>query len=802
MTEVLKVLLLEDSRADAELLGIRLHASYPDAELVTVADEKAFAQALAEGGFDVVLSDIRVPGYDGMQAFRQARAAQPTTPFIFVSGTVGDDEAVEMLKQGATDYVNKNRLARLVPVIERAVREKRQLDAIERVRARHREEEAAAARLQAQKNEVEERLRLAVLATNDAVWDWKFDSGRVVWNRALATLFGHDLEETSAQWWIDHIHADDRQQVDDSIHAVIDGTGASWTNEYRFQRADGSYADVLDRGHVHRDAQGRAVRMIGAMLDLTARNAAAAALRESERQYQTLFELIDEGFCVIEFLDGPHGPLSDYVHVAANPAYLANAGIADVVGQRVRDMVPDEAEGWVEIYREVLLTGKPIRFERELVATRRYLALSAFRIDPPDRRQVAVLFQDVTQRHRAEIALRELNESLERRVAEEVARRGETEMEAIGQLTGGIAHDFNNLLGTISSSVQILQMRLSQGKTDGAERYLGFAEDSVRRAAALTHRLLAFSRQQTLDPRPLDVNRLVRGMEELIRRTVGPQIEVEVVGAVGLWLTRVDPSQLENSLLNLCINARDAMPEGGRLIIETANKWLDERGAGERELRSGQYVSLCVTDTGTGMTPEVQERIFDPYFTTKPIGLGTGLGLSMVYGFVRQSEGQVRVYSEVAKGTTMCLYLPRHVGADAPADETPYEPPAAPGEGETVLVVEDEWGIRSTLEEVLAESGYHVLAAEHGPAAMKILEGDMRIDLLISDVGLPGGMNGRQVADAAREKRPGLKVLFITGYADNAAVGNGLLEPGMAVLTKPFEIAVLKRRVKELVEGL
>jgi CheY-like chemotaxis protein len=380
----------------------------------------------------------------------------------------------------------------------------------------------------------------------------------------------------------------------------------------------------------------------------------------------------------------------------------------------------------------------------------------------------------------------------------EHALRQSQKMEAVGQLTGGIAHDFNNLLAGIGASLQILQTRLRQGKLENVERYIGMGQDSVRRAAALTQRLLAFARRQTLDPKATDVNRLITGMEELIRRTVGPSVEVEVVGAVGLWTTKIDPSQLENSLLNLCINARDAMlPGGGRLTIETANKWLDERAALERELVPGQYVSLCVTDTGSGMTPEVVKRVFDPFFTTKPIGQGTGLGLSMVYGFVRQSGGQVRIYSEIGKGTTMCLYLPRHLGEVA---EESFDEPLATsgGDGECVLLIEDEATIRVLITEVLEDAGYQVVSAADGATGLRTLQSLKRVDLLITDVGLPGGMNGRQVADAARVGLPNLKVLFITGYAENAAVGNGLLGPDMEVLTKPFEISLLAKKVHDM----
>lgn len=659
-----------------------------------------------------------------------------------------------------------------------------------------------------------------------------------------------------------------------------------------------------------------------------------ARLRTGEARYRTLFDSIDEGFCIIEFLDGPHGPLSDYVHIEANAAYAKHAGIPDVVGQKVREMVPDEAGGWVELYGKVLRTGEPIRFERELVATRRHLELAAFRIEPASLRQVAVLFQDITARKKAEAALQELNDQLEARVARAIAERklladivdgnvalvqvadmelrwlainkaaadeferifgvrpqvgecmldlleGQPEhreavrriwtralqeeafvqvdefgdpardrryyemrfsslrdaqgrkigafqfvhdvtdrlreqerlrqaeaalrhsqkMEAVGQLTGGIAHDFNNLLTGISGSLELLQVRLAQGRLNDAPRYIAAAQGAARRAASLTHRLLAFSRRQTLDPRPTEVNRLVAGMEELIARTVGPHIRVEVVTAPGLWKVMIDPSQLENALLNLCINARDAMPEGGRITIETHNKWLDERAARERDLEPGQYLSLCVTDTGTGMTPEVQARAFDPFFTTKPLGAGTGLGLSMVYGFVRQSGGQVRIYSEVGHGTTMCLYLPRHYAEDEKVEQAPPQgEEAGAGGGETVLVVDDEPTVRMLLFECLQEFGYQVVEAETGPQGLKILQSDARVDLLVTDVGLPGGMNGRQLADAARVSRPDLGVLFITGYAENAVLGNGQLPAGMQVITKPFAIDDLTRRIRLMLE--
>jgi signal transduction histidine kinase/CheY-like chemotaxis protein len=547
-----------------------------------------------------------------------------------------------------------------------------------------------------------------------------------------------------------------------------------------------------------RDADGRRLRE------------AEQALALSEDRYRTLFDSIDEGFCIIEFFDGPHGPLSDYIHIEANPAYAQHAGIPNVVGQKLREMVGAEADAWVERYGSVLRTGKPIRFEQELVATGRHLELAAFRIEPPSRRQVAVLFQDVTPRKRAEESLRRLNETLEQRVNKAIADRRAAEdalrqsqkMEAVGQLTGGIAHDFNNLLTGIMGSLELLSTRVSQGRLADAERYIMAAHAASRRAASLIHRLLAFSRRQTLDPKPTDVNRLVVGMEELIRRTVGPQISVDVVTAGGLWSALIDAPQLENALLNLCINARDAMPNGGRITIETANKWLDDRGAAERDVPPGQYLSVCVTDTGTGMTPDVIAKAFDPFFTTKPMGQGTGLGLSMIYGFVRQSGGQVRIYSEVGQGTTMCLYLPRHYGSEAErAAATTHAEPSRAHAGETVMIVDDEPTVRMLVTDVLHDQGYTAIEAKDGPEALQVLQSNTRVDLLITDVGLPGGLNGRQLADAARVTRPDLKVLFITGYAENAVIGNAQLAPRMQLLTKPFVVEELANRIRTMIEN-
>ncbi|MBD3877834.1 PAS domain S-box protein [Pseudomonas kunmingensis] len=800
------------------------------------------------------------------------------------------------------------------------------------------------------------RYRLAAKATNDAVWDWDLISNHVLWNDALEHAYGHPLAnvDSSGDWWLAHIHPDDRARIHRSIHAVIDGSEVTWTDEYRFRRLDGSYADILDRGHVIRDVHGQAVRMIGAMLDLTRMRAAEAALRQSEERFSTILETIEAAFAIVQVkFDADDNPV-DYCFLEANPAFERQAGV-DLRGKWVTEFAPDLEQFWFEIYGHVAKTGEPTNFENYAEAFERWFDVRAVRVGDPAERRIAILFNDVTERRNAEerlrisealarenvqrvqlaleagaiigtwnwhlptdrftvdegfanafgldptlardglsleqiiatvhpedrdgliaaieeiiarggayahqyrvrradgrfywleangrvdhaedgtplsfpgvlidvedrrsieaerdratAALRALNDTLEQRVAERTAEliqaeeklRQSQKMEAVGQLTGGLAHDFNNLLAGISGALELMNLRISQGRLDDIDKYMSAAQGAARRAAALTHRLLAFSRRQTLDPRPVDVNMLMEGMTELIQRTVGPSILLETISAPDLWAASVDASQLENAILNLCINSRDAMPDGGRITIETANRVLDPEMAQAYDLPAGDYLSLSVTDTGTGMTPSVIAKAFDPFFTTKPIGEGTGLGLSMIYGFAKQSGGQVRIDSAVGRGTSMCIYLPRYHGnAGTGTLAQSNSATALAGACGTILIVDDEPTVRLLLMDVLGDLGYTLIEASDSVAGLKLLQSDVSIDLLITDVGLPGGMNGRQMADAGRQVRPGLKTLFITGYAESAALGNSSLGAGMQVLTKPFAIDVLAARVLEMMKG-
>jgi signal transduction histidine kinase len=390
-------------------------------------------------------------------------------------------------------------------------------------------------------------------------------------------------------------------------------------------------------------------------------------------------------------------------------------------------------------------------------------------------------------------------EAMAQREAAEAQLRQAQKMEAIGQLTSGVAHDFNNLLTAISGNVELLAGRVRDREPD-LQRLAAAALRGVERAATLTQRLLAFSRRQPLDPKPLDANRLIAGMSDLLRRTLGEETELETVLAGGLWMVLADANQLEHSLLNLAINARDAMGGPGKLTVETANAFLDEPYAeAHDEVASGQYVMISVTDNGSGMPREVRERAFEPFFTTKETGQGTGLGLSQVYGFIKQSGGHCTIYSEPSQGTTVKLYLPRHIGVAEPVIGAPLSVSGA-GEGETILLVEDDDDVRAFAVDLLRELGYRVLAAATGPEALPLLDQHPEVRLLFTDVALPGGMTGRQLADEAERRHPGLKILYTTGYARNAIVHQGRLDPGVELIVKPFTSAALAARIRQLLD--
>ncbi len=521
------------------------------------------------------------------------------------------------------------------------------------------------------------------------------------------------------------------------------------------------------------------------------------ALRDSEARFRTLFDTMDEGFCVIEFLDGPHGALSDYVHVQANAAYERHTGIFNVVGQRLRDMVPDEAESWLERYRGVLVTGAPIRFEQELVVTGRHLELAAFRVEPESRREVAVIFQDVTVRKQAEIALRELNQSLGRRVADAIAEREQAlaqlheaqKLETIGQLTGGVAHDFNNLLTPITGTLDLLARRY--GDDPRSSRLIDGALQSAERAKTLVQRLLQFARRQPLEARAVDTAALVEGMRDLIASSVGGLIELNILASGDVAPALADPNQLELAVLNLCVNARDAMPEGGVLTVALEQVILGPRST--PALSPGAYVRLSVIDTGEGMDEATLARAVEPFYSTKDRGKGTGLGLSMVHGLAAQLGGTFVMTSAPGKGTRADIYLPIAATATDVAARRPCATASPRGRPLSLLLVDDEDLVRAGTGEMLRDLGHAVVEAASGEQALDALAGGLAVDAIVTDYMMPR-MNGGELATQIRARYPDLPVLVVTGYA------GGDLDLQLPQLAKPFRQADLAIALAELTD--
>ncbi|MEQ7866793.1 PAS domain-containing protein [Xanthomonas sp. WHRI 8393] len=640
----------------------------------------------------------------------------------------------------------------------------------------------------------------AIIATDlhGLVTSWNEGAQRILgWSEA--EMLGQTLERTFTPEDVER-----RQILIEAAAALESGSGMDerWHVRKSGQRfwANGSLM-------VLRDETGAAIGFVKVLRDRTAERLASEALRESERRLDALVRASSQSIFSasadwreLRQLVG-EGALSDALSASLNwqqemvhpddRARLAEAIAHSIVNKtgldvEYRVLDADQRVGWT------LMRAIPLLDEGEQIVE--WFGTAA----------------DITDKRLAEQQLRQLTETLEERVRERSAAlllaeeklRQSQKMEAVGQLTGGLAHDFNNLLTAISVGLELLQTRIEQGKYDRLERYVEMAQSSAARATALTQRLLAFSRRQTLAPTALEVQALVQGMHDIIARTLGPSIALQLRPAADPWKVLVDAPQLENALLNLCINARDAMPDGGELTIAVANRVLDAGAAQQLDLPIGEYVCLSVQDTGTGMSADVMSKVFEPFFTTKPIGQGTGLGLSMIYGFTRQSGGHVRIDSEVGVGTTMALYLPRFDGVLAQDEAVPAteQPLRSTAPSCTVLLVEDETAIRVLMSEVLSEAGYRVIETAEGSAAVERLRSQETIDLLVTDVGLTGGLNGRQVADAGRQSRPTLPVLFVTGYAATAAVGAGQLEDGMEVLTKPFLAVDLERRVAQLLE--
>lgn len=622
--------------------------------------------------------------------------------------------------------------------------------------------------------ESEERFRLVAKTTADTIWDWNSETDITWWNEGFERVFGYTQEEfgNDTEAYFSRIHPEDRSRVQGLVRAVMNGVWDEWSDEYRFRRADGTYADVAVRGYVvTRNKDGKATRIVGGMNDIS-------LAKEREARLEEQAALLDKAQDAIIVSD--MNLQLAFWNKGAERVYGWTA--EEVLGRNKRELLEKQKEkfdiGLQQVLKDQDWIGVLLQKHKDgsslTVESRMSLVTNA--AGKPSR--ILCINTDITERLKLEEQLRQSQR-----------------LEAVGQLTGGIAHDFNNLLTVILGNAEFMvEQKLDEAQL---EKLAKMTRDAALRGADLTHGLLAFARRQPLEPKPVDVNALVAQMNTLLKRALPETIDIRFTGKPDLWNAFVDPAQLESVVLNLALNSKDAMPEGGKLTIETDNVWLDDDYAARNaDTAPGRYVMVAVTDTGTGIAADVIDKVFDPFFTTKAQGKGTGLGLSMAYGFARQSGGHINIYSEHGTGTTVKVYLPRAT-QQSEVSETPVVEEGIHGVGETVLVVEDDELVRLHAESQLEEFGYKVLSANSGPAALEIIEKESGIDLLFTDVIMSGGMNGPELVDIARRIRPKLKVLYTSGYTENAVIHHGRLDEGVQLLQKPYRRNELAKKVQD-----
>ena len=778
MARPLRVLLIEDYEDDAALILRELQRGGYEPVSRRVETPAAMHYALQQETWDVVLADWTMPQFSALFALEMVRSQGVDIPFIIVSGTIGEEATTLALKAGAHDYVGKQNLERLGLTIERELRE-----AVDR-RARREAETALAAS--------EERLQLVARATNDAIRDWNLSTNGIWWNEGFSALFGYqplDIEP-GVESWYGRLHPDDKDRVIASCYAAINGAAMTWSEDYHFRRADGTYAEVLDRGYIVRNVRGQALRLIGAMTDLTALRKAHAELQESEVRGRTVLESSLDAIIGMD----EQGAITDWNSCAET---LFGWSRKDALGRPLAETIipPDQREAHHARFSRFIETGEEAMLKRRLETTSWRRDGTEFPVElsvVPLKEGAAYRFYwfivDISERRAAEAKLWQTEDQL----------RQAQKMEAVGQLAGGVAHDFNNLLTVITGYTDLLMSDLPAGAPALVE--LEEIRQAAKRASWLTMQLLAFSRRQILAPQVLDLNVLIGNFEQMLRRLIGENVTLQTQLAPALARIKADPGQIEQVIMNLVVNACDAMPRGGHLTIETDTVLLDESYSVKAvEMPRGRYVLLAVSDTGCGMDAELQKRIFEPFFTTKEAGKGTGLGLSTVYGIVKQSHGFVWVYSEPGRGTTFKIYLPTVDEDVQPAKRESRSAQQRTGV-ETILLVEDAEPLRDLAKKILELSGYTVLAAGSLDEALKIAEArNWMVHLLLTDVIMPGG-SGPDVADRLSEQCQDLKVLYMSGYTGAVMADQGILEDGIPLLQKPFTPEALRQKVREVLD--
>jgi two-component system cell cycle sensor histidine kinase/response regulator CckA len=766
----LRVLILEDNPRDVELCIQELSKAGFELRADVVDTEEGFASKLESCDYDLILSDFRIPTWSGLEAFRLLKQKGKDIPFILVTGTLGEEAAVDLIKGGVDDYILKDSLVRLPSAVRRALEEKKTRDERERAIQSLRESE--------------ERVRLLLDSTAEAIYGIDVQGNCTFCNAASLRLLGYsdpsDLLGKQMHWLLHHTRADGKRYPIEEckIHiAFREGQGSHSDDEVLWKKDGSSFPAEYWSYPMFRD--GKPIGSVVTFLDIAERKRAEMALQGSEARLRRLVESNIIGIST--------GDLSGKL-IDANDAYLRLLGFTreDLLSGKMRwdALTPPEYRDTDQLAVEQLKsTGSASPWEKQF-----------FRKDGS---RVSVLIGVTTlTAARGELETVSFVVDISERKKLEAQLRMAQKMEAVGQLAGGIAHDFNNLLGVIIGWSEVFEERLDQN--DPLRPKAEQIKKAGQRAAALTRQLLAFSRKQVLEPRVLDLNAVVADTLKMLQRLIGENIELIAIPAPDLGRVKADQGQIEQVILNLAINARDAMPQGGKLTITIANEEMDDISIRQHPgAVPGSYVMLSVSDTGCGMDHETQAHIFEPFFTTKELGKGTGLGLSTVYGIMKQSGGYISVYSELGRGTTFKSYLPR-IEQSVPQG-TPGRNPKDLARGwETILLVEDAQPLRELARELLETNGYTVLEAANGADAIQVAEKYGKpIHLLLTDVVMPG-MDGSKLAERMGDSYPGIKVLYMSGYTDDAIVHHGVLDSGITLLQKPFTRESLTRKVREV----
>lgn len=789
----LKLLMVEDSSMDAELTLMRLERSGLHVQSHLVFDHTGVEHALKQDHYDLILCDCVLPGSSGTEVLAIAQRLAADTPFIFLSGIYGEEHAVEMIRLGATDYVLKKNLQLLPKAVRRAMTE------VQERQRRRRAEEALV--------DVEARARIAIDAAGMGTWDLRPQDGLLICDERCKTLFGLPASaDMTMQVFYDGIYPDDLALVRDAVeYAMLPESGGQYRVEFRTAQPSGQEPRWLLSSGQSQFVNGQCVRFSGVLQDINTQRLATQALRQLNemlgerverrtRERDRAWELSQDLLAVLN---------KDLTPVALNPAWEASLGFSRerLSQSSLLHLLPDSDQELLLTELAALAHGRTsVRFVGRILHASGQQRWLSWVVVPEDT-LLYVVARDITSERETALGLAEANARLREQIDEreriEAALQQMQRLEAVGQLTAGVAHDFNNLLTVILTGASFLERDLTRGDLDKARSRLKHVREAGERGAKLTSQLLAFSRRQRLEPVPLNLNRTLAGLEELLRRTLGGNISVRLDLDPSLWQALTDPTQTEMIILNLAINARDAMPDGGQLILATHNTCIDTAPQRPEDPERGEYVMLSIRDTGCGMSEEVVAKVFEPFFTTKDIGKGSGLGLAQVFGFAKQSGGGVRIDTKPGRGTEVAVYLP------AVKDRAVSEPAAAvlslsindSGRNRTVLLVDDNHLVRDMLGDVLRQYGYQVRQAHSGEQALALL--DDEIDLLLTDFAMPE-FNGGQLALAARERRPHLPVVFLTGYAEL----QGLELPGSLVMQKPVQADELARVLNEMLGGL